>query len=410
MSDTGCLYAAADVGAGAGAAVGLFDSGGRLLSETLVPLSRYGGSAGGLAEALGEATSGLLDERVAGGGSLCAMGIACPGLFRSDGSALAVANLPFLKDVNLPELVGARLGVPAAIVNDADAGALAEWSLARAELLYWVFGGGWGGAWVSADGRILHPSVDWDGEDASLHYTNEPGYSVPIEKSLLGELFAAGTSGSAQAALTGAAGTSGSAQAALTGAAEGASFERFEALCLDELKKELESEGGELTGPSGRTDCVRAELVLSGPGRWRIFRVFAERDRSFESQLDADDVRKLGDSATAGEVISRLGELGADAALRTDRLFGRALAEAASIVVSTAERDGCRPGVPIYVAGGPSRALGLFGPAAREAMRAKGIGSELRLSRLEEDGRNANLVGAAVLAAVLAEDRQRASG
>ncbi len=261
MSDTGCLYAAADVGAGAGAAVGLFDSGGRLLSETLVPLSRYGGSAGGLAEALGEATSGLLDERVAGGGSLCAMGIACPGLFRSDGSALAVANLPFLKDVNLPELVGARLGVPAAIVNDADAGALAEWSLARAELLYWVFGGGWGGAWVSADGRILHPSVDWDGEDASLHYTNEPGYSVPIEKSLLGELFAAGTSGSAQAALTGAAGTSGSAQAALTGAAEGASFERFEALCLDELKKELESEGGELTGPSGRTDCVRAELV-----------------------------------------------------------------------------------------------------------------------------------------------------
>ncbi|MHC4200122.1 MAG: ROK family protein [Planctomycetota bacterium] len=386
MSDTGCLYAAADVGAGAGAAVGLFDAGGRVLSETLVPLSRYGGSATSLADALAEATTGLLDERDAGGGALCSMGIACPGLFRSDGSALAVANLPFLTDANLPELVSARLGVPAAIVNDADAGALAEWSLARSELLYWVFGGGWGGAWVSADGRILRPSVDWDGEDGSLHYTNEPGYSVPLAKSLLGELFAA----------------------------EGASFERFEALCIKdlkkELKKELEPEGGVLTGPSGRIDCVRAELVLSGPGRWRVFRVFAERDRAFESQLDTDDVRKLGDSATAGEVISRLGELGADAAARTDRLFGRALAEAASIVIGQAERDGARAGVPVYVAGGPSRALGLFGPAAREAMRAKGIGSKLRLSRLEEDGRNANLVGAAVLASDLDEDGRRKSG
>jgi len=383
MSDTDCLYAAADVGAGAGAAVGLFDDGGCLLSETLVTLSCYGGSAEGLAEALGEAATGLLEERDAGGGRLSAVGIACPGLFRSDGSALAVANLPFLKDANLPELVSARLGVPAAIVNDADAGALAEWSLARAELLYWVFGGGWGGAWVSADGRILHPSVDWDGEDGSLHYTNEPGYSVPLEKSLLGELFAA----------------------------EAASFECFEALCVKdlkkELKKELEPEGGALTGPSGRTDCVRAELVLSGPGRWRIFRVFAECDQSFESQLDANDVRKLDDSATAGEVISRLGELGAAAAARTDRLFGRALAAAASIIVSTAERDGACAGVPIYVAGGPSRALGLFGPAAREAMQAKGIRSELRLSRLEEDGRNANLVGAAVLAAKLDEESQR---
>jgi predicted NBD/HSP70 family sugar kinase len=378
MSDTGCLYAAADVGAGAGAAVGLFDAGGRLLSETLVPLSGYGGSSASLAEALGEATTGLLDERDADGGALCAVGIACPGLFRSDGSALAVANLPFLKNANLPELVSARLGVPAAIVNDADAGALAEWSLARSELLYWVFGGGWGGAWVSAEGCILHPSVDWDGEDASLHYTNEPGYSVPLEKSLLGELFVG----------------------------EGASFERFEALCVEELKPE----GGALTGPSGQADRVRAEFVLSGPGRWRIFRVFAEGDRGFQAQLSTEELRMLGDSATAGEVISRLGELGADVAARTDRLFGRALAEAAAIVVERAEQDGCGPGVPIYVAGGPSRALELFGPAAREAMRAKGIGNELRLSRLEEEGRNANLVGAAVLAAGIDEDGRRKSG
>lgn len=375
MTDVGSLYAAVDVGAGTGAPVGLFDKTARLVCETLVPTSRYGGNAESMAEALAEATAGLLDEGARGPGGPRAVGIACPGLFRSDGSALAVANLPFLKDANLPALVGARLGAPAAIANDADAGALAEWSRARRELLYWVFGGGWGGAWVSEGGRILRPSVDWDGDDASLHHTNEPGYSVPLDKEMLRDLFET----------------------------EGASFERFEALCI----KELEPEGGVLTGPSGRGDCVRAELVLSGPGRWRVFRVFAEGERSFEAHLTADELRALDDSASAGEVMSRLGELGADAAVRTDRLFGRALAEAASIVLQQAERDGCRPGAPIYVAGGPSRALHLFGPAAREAMRGKGIGSELELSRLEREGLNANLVGAAVLAAGVAEGRQQ---
>ena len=131
---------------------------------------------------------------------------------------------------------------------------------------------------------------------------------------------------------------------------------------------------------------------------WRIFRALAESDITSTENLSLKEARKLADSSTAGEVITRLHKLGVDVAVRTDRLFGLVLAEAAGILFKQAGRDGCPGGIPVYVAGGPSRALPLFGPPAQEAMRAKGIESELRLSRMEREGHNANLLGAAVLA------------
>ena len=365
-------YGAVDVGAGSGAKIGLFDRDGRQCGESLLPVDRYGGSAESLADGVAEILTDLAARENRPRDALRAVGVACPGLFRSDGSAIVVANVTFLAEASLPDLLRRRLGVPALIANDADAGALAEWSLARTELLYWVFGGGWGGAWVSAEGEVRHSSLDWDGDDASLHYTNEPGFAIPLEKLTLRRLF--------------------------EGA--GASFDRLEELCVEELSPE----GGVLTGPSGRTDCVRAELVISGPGRWRIFRTFAEKGGAFASGLSAEEARELGDSAAAGKVITRLSESGVDAAVKTDRLFGRILAEAAGVLFEQAAGDGCPAGVPIYVAGGPSRALARFGPCAEEAMRERGIRSELRLSRLEKEGRNANLLGAAVLAANAAED------
>lgn len=364
------VYAAIDIGAGIGAKLGLFGPEMRSATEGLLPVGRYGSSPDDLAEGLAGAVGDLLREHGTAAGLLAAVGIACPGLFRSDGSAIVVANLPVLKDANLPELLGTRLEVPVGIANDADAGGLAEWSLARAELLYWVFGGGWGGAWISEDGRVLHASLDWDGEDASLHYTNEPGFAVPLLKTMLHELFSG----------------------------VGASYERFERICVEDVAPP----GGEILGPSRRADCIRAETVLSGPGRWRIFRALAKNDRSFESRLSDEELDRLEDSGAAGEVISRLGGLGTDAAVRTDTLFGRILAEAARLIWDQAERDGLGPDVPVCVAGGPSRALSLFGPAAHEAMREKGVTSGLRPSRMEKEGRNANLLGAAVIAAKLA--------
>jgi hypothetical protein len=360
------LYGAIDVGAGSGSKIGVFGEDGRSFAEALLPIGSYGCTAEGFADGLAGTLVGLLEEKGLSREALRAIGVACPGLFEADGTTIAVANVPFLKGSNLPELLQTRLVVPVRITNDADAGALAEWSLARDELLYWVFGGGWGGAWVSAEGEVLHPTLAWDGDDASLHYTNEPGYAIPLEKAALRGLFSR----------------------------EETSYERFEDLCTDELKPE----GGTICGPSGRTDCVRAELLASGPGRWRIFRSIAETDITSVENISPKEARSLADPVTAGEAISRLHKLGVDAAARTDRLFGMVLAEAADILFRRAERDGCPAGIPVFVAGGPGRALPLFGPSASEAMRAKGITSELRLSRLERDGRNANLLGAAVLA------------
>ena len=360
------IYGAVDIGAGSGSKIGAFDEEGRSLAEALLPIARYGGSAEGLADGLAGTLVELLKENSLPREALRAVGVACPGVFRPGGSTIAVANVPFLKDADLPALLRRRLDVPVRIANDADAGALAEWSLARTELLYWVFGGGWGGAWVSADGEVLHPSLGWDGDDASLHYTNEPGYAIPLGKDVLRGLFSR----------------------------ENASYERFEELCTDELKPE----GGVLCGPSRRTDCVRAELLASGPGRWRIFRAVAETDITSTENISPKEAQRLADPVAAGEAISRLHRLGVDAAARTDRLFGLALAEAAGILFRQAERDGCPAGIPVCVAGGPGRALPLFGPSAAKAMSAKGITSELCLSRLEREGRNANLLGAAVLA------------
>lgn len=372
------VYGAIDVGAGSGSKVGVFSGreiagrGRQPLGEALLPVGQYGGSPESLADGLLETLAGLLERLNVQRDGLRAVGVSCAGLFRSDGSAIVVSNMRFLWDANLPELLRERLRVPVRFANDADAGALAEWSLLHEELLYWVLGGGWGGAWVSADGEVRHASLDWDGDDASLHYTNEPGYAIPLGKDMLRELFAR----------------------------EGASFDRLEEICIEEpCFEELRRDRGELTGPSGRRDCVRAELLVSGPGRWRMFRALSGGDRDFARYLSAKEASDLEDPATAGEVISRLNELDVDAAVRTDRLFGLVLAEAAGVLFDQAARDGCPGGIPIYLAGGPSRALGLFGPSAADAMRAKGITSELRPSRLEKEGRNANLLGAAVLAA-----------
>ena len=118
-----------------------------------------------------------------------AIGIASPGLFRSNGSYRLAANLRFLCDQNLPLYIQQKTGLPTAIDNDANLGGLAEWSAVQNDLLYWVFGGGWGGAWVDKMGQVRFPAIDWDGDDRKLHYTNEPGYCIPLDKLTLKALF-----------------------------------------------------------------------------------------------------------------------------------------------------------------------------------------------------------------------------
>jgi hypothetical protein len=294
------------------------------------------------------------------------LGVVTAGLLRSDGAHLLSANMPYLTGRNLKSLLENKTGAPVAIENDANAGAIAEWSVLGVELLYWAFGGGWGGAWADSRGRLPFPALDWDGRDESLHYTAEPGYALPLEKDLLGRIFREC----------------------------GASFERFMQL----LGAETGIPTDAIHGPSGRMDSLRAEAVLSGPGRRRLYLCVAGEKTDRVLPHSPEETRALADPAQAGRIISALSARGDEAARRADRLFGLILAEAARLIFERARADGLSDQVPICLGGMPSLALPFFGPAAQTRMLDLGLRAWMRPSVVQERGGIANLAGAVILA------------
>lgn len=357
---------AIDIGAGVGAKIGLFADGGGPFAETLLQLRDYGPSFESFTDRLVAEIESLMESSGTPRGSVRAGGIACPGILRADGSFQLVQNLHHWGGHNLKTALEESFGVPFGIENDANAGGLAEWSVLRLELLYWVFGGGWGGAWISADGQVRYPVLDWDGDDASLHYTNEPGYSIPLDKLMLKMLFQE----------------------------VNASYERFERL----LVAEFNPPEGIITGPSGNPDTIRAEVILSGPGRCRLFRTLVGDDDFYERFLDIHEAKEMFDPAMAGRHISKLSSMRVEAAVNTDRLYGKVLATATRTMLKRAYKDDMPEGLPICLGGKPSYALPYFGPSAQRAMGRLGILNYLRPSVIDERGSNANLVGAQVLA------------
>ena len=369
------FYLAIDIGAGLGVKLGLFADQYRQTDDDLLRSDEYQPDYEGFVKHLFARLHRLAKNNGHKVESARAIGIASPGLFRSDGSYLLVSNLPFLCGQNLKQRIAEETGVPVAIDNDANLGGLAEWSVVQTDLLYWVFGGGWGGAWIDKDGQVRFPALDWDGDDRKLHYTNEPGYAIPLNKLTLKTLFYQ----------------------------YGASFDRFEQIAAEEFGKT----DGKLTGPAGDPDSIRAEVILSGPGRCRLFRAVVGDDDFYKRFLDIHETRQMTDPSVAGRLISKLSTMRVEAAVNTDRMFGRILAEAASIMYRQARRDGLPEGVPICLGGKPSYALPYFGPSAQRRLGAMGIMSYLRPAVIDERGLNANLVGAAVLAQKTAHAGQR---
>ena len=360
------LFIAIDIGAGLGVKIGLFKDPHHQIDQSLLSADEAGDEFTIFATRVLETTESLLKQHGRSMSEARSIGIAAPGLFRHDGAFLLAANLPFLNDHNLKQWIAEQTGLPTAIENDANVGGLAEWSVMRVDLLYWVFGGGWGGAWIHHDGEVMYPALDWNQQDDSLHYTNEPGYSIPLSKLALKPLFYQ----------------------------FGASFDRFEQIVADDM----DVEGGQLTGPSGNPDTVRAEVILSGPGRCRLFRAVVGDDDFYERFLDIKQTKSMSDPSIAGAYISQLSEMRVESALNTDRLFGHVLAMATQTMFKAARKDGLRDGLPICLGGKPSYALPYFGPTAQRRMGALGVMSYMRPSVIDERGFNANLVGAAVLA------------
>ncbi len=359
-------YVAIDIGTGQGAKIALFPNTHTPAAEMILHKEEYGRSFQSFAEALIK----KLDVFFTGHGisvdQIRAFGIACAGILRSSGEFQLVTNHRYFNGHNIKTLLEEYYGVSVGIDNDANAGGLAEWSVLRLELMYWVFGGGWGGAWISRDGVVRYPARDWNGEDSALHYTNEPGYAIPIEKLMLKTLFHE----------------------------VNASYEIFER----NLIEELDPPGGVFTGPGGDPDSIRAEVVLSGPGRLRLFRTLVGDDDFYERFLDTREHDFLSDPSTAGKYIDKLSSMRVEAAINTDRLYGKVLARATRTMLRQAYRDGMPENLPICLGGKPSYALPYFGPSTQRALHRLGILNYLRPSVIDERGSNANLVGAAVLA------------
>ena len=359
-------YAAFDIGAGRGTKIGLFSAGLECFTEVLLPLDDYGRDFDDFAGSLLEALDKAAGMKGFGREDLWGVGISTAGIIGHDGSFLLFQNQSRFNGCNLKTKFESALERPVSIANDADAGGLAEWSVLKTELLYWVFGGGWGGSWISADGKIRFPSNGWDGRDSSLHYTNEPGYAIPLDKFRLRLLFNE----------------------------VNASYDLFEKqLVEDETLPE-----SVILGPENNPDTLRAEVILSGTGRCRLFRSLVGDDTFYEKFLDIHEVGEMLDPSVAGRHIDKLSGLRVEAAINTDRLYGKILAEASRLLLKHSAAEGMNEGLPICLGGKPSYALPYFGPSCQRLLGKMGYMNYLRPSVLDERGSNANLIGAAVLA------------
>lgn len=359
-------FLALDIGAGAGAKMGIFSDNKELIAETMLPKDQYGEEGSAFCAAIVETVDEAVRKSKLNPKNLLSIGICCAGILASDGTFILFKNQPQFNGYNIRKALSDHYSVPVEIENDADAGGLAEWSVLKSELCYWVFGGGWGGVWISREGEIMHPSYDWDGKDSSLHYSNEPGYSIPLDKLLLKTLFYK----------------------------VDASYDRFERILMED--ESLPDSA--LLGPNSDPGTLRAETILSGPGRCRLFRAVVGDDTFYERFLDIHEVKQMHDPSVAGAHISKLSSMRVEAAITTDRLYGKILAQAAQLLITSSVKDGMKPGIPLCLGGKPSYALPYFGPAAQENMARMGLFNYLRPSIIDERGSSANMLGALVIA------------
>jgi predicted NBD/HSP70 family sugar kinase len=346
----------ADIGAGMGAKVGVFDLDGELLADCLLPVKDYPDSPSRFADRLAERMREAL-ARVSGARTVAA-GIACPGLYALDGTAMIVANLPFLTGVKPGELVRERLGIPVRLINDAAAGGMAEWFFSRRELAYWVLGGGWGGTWMDADGKQHIPSMGWSGRIQDLNCINEPGFAVSLSRSEIEPVLAA------------------------------------HGLTWNGLVSALPPEAV-MRAAAGGDDVVRAEAVTASCLALRRMFIACCRATRGNTRILAENGRLV---EGYDDDLLRLAERGFEPAVRSAGIFIEVWALAVVKYYRMAAPHGLSPSVPVHLAGGLSHMSDSFLPALSEKLRQRGLSPALRVSECHERGLNANLLGAASLA------------
>lgn len=119
---TAAHYIGVDIGGGS-TKIGLVDASGAILARQRIP-AREGQGADRILDAYGTAVDILLHEaRIA---RLGGVGIGFPGHIQADFTTGMNSNVPALDGMPLADILSDRFGCPARLVNDADAGALAE--------------------------------------------------------------------------------------------------------------------------------------------------------------------------------------------------------------------------------------------------------------------------------------------
>jgi len=145
-----------DVG-GTSVKLGVVDAGGTILARGTVPTGS-GADADRLVASLAGAIDDLCREPPTDAGTIDRIGVGCAGLIDVDRGVVGLSpNLPAWRDVPLRDLLAAATGKPVALVNDADAFALAEGTRGAGAGcrvgLFLTLGTGVGGA-IVRDGRV----------------------------------------------------------------------------------------------------------------------------------------------------------------------------------------------------------------------------------------------------------------
>ncbi len=357
------VVAAVDIGAGKGAKLGIaslenFNL--KFLKEGLIERVQYGQSTGHFTVKLAQKINQLLKEQGIPLKQLASIGIALPGFLDSFDRILYSENISFLNKTDIKKQLSQLLHVPITMMNDGDCGGIAEWNLRRHELLYWVLGGGWGGSWISKEGRVNFPTTHWEGDESAIHLTNEPGYCIPITKKDLEVFFKD----------------------------HGASFSRFLELYTDELKVFP----SQITGPNRNPDTIRTEVLVSGSGLWRIFGALLTKSEA--TKLPENIQLAIKSPAAAGPAIQYLFHQKNECALRTIHLFSLLMEKTAIKILDQATQDGAPKSIPIILGGGLANAFELLSPQVQKAIRQAGYQSPLLKSYYLEQKLNANLIGA----------------
>ncbi len=362
------ILAAIDIGAGLGtkiAIAGVKEYETNYLNEHLLSLHDYGHKPEAFTNKIVQIIKEMMRSCNLDNSALCSIGVSIPGFADEHQKIISCNNLPFLDDFDIKSQLIKAFKVNVTINNDADCGGLAQWNTQKSELLYWAFGGGWGGAWVNENGSIQFPNINWDGTDNSIHLTNDPGYVLHFSKKRMHALFNE----------------------------YGVSWSQF----IDRLDLELTQESFLRSAFYTESDRLRAEVFASGKGLWRLY----------HAQITPDDLneipeikkQQLLDSSAAGPLIFKRFNQGDKIAKKAVSLFGRILGEAAVDVLKTAWSDGASLNIPVYFGGGLAKSFSVFAPMVEAVLKNAGIQSNMYQCNHLKTGQNANLLGAFCVAA-----------